>query len=245
MLYQIEFVSLECYKKQTILIYKKMKVLNLLELRKEAQALGIENYAKYTKEELAKVIAAKKQGQDIVQDPEIIVTEEDKQELKEKVAEDGAEEISAEQAAEIDPNQKPKLTKEEKAAAKAAEREAKKEAAAKEKEAKKAEAKAKKEAEKAEKKAAKAALKAAMTNIRPKEGIEPALKAETSKKIYAELLKNDGRSYGTIARDLGSHYNMVRRIAETYFEPVATEAVAEAKTEAQSAETTDSQEAAE
>ena len=37
-----------------------MKVLNLLELRKEAQALGIENYAKYTKEELAKVIAAKK-----------------------------------------------------------------------------------------------------------------------------------------------------------------------------------------
>lgn len=219
-----------------------MKVLNLLELRKEAQALGIENYAKYTKEELAKVIAAKKQGQDIVQDPETIVTEEDKQELKEKVAEDGAEEISAEQAAEIDPNQKPKLTKEEKAAAKAAEREAKKEAAAKEKEAKKAEAKAKKEAEKAEKKAAKAALKAAK---RPKEGIEPVLKAETSKKIYAELLKNDGRSYGTIARDLGSHYNMVRRIAETYFEPVATEAVAEAKTEAQSAETTDSQEAAE
>lgn len=228
-----------------------MKVLNLLELRKEAQALGIENYAKYTKEELAKVIAAKKQGQDIVQDPETIVTEEDKQELKEKVAEDGAAEISAEQAAEIDPNQKPKLTKEEKAAAKAAEREAKKEAAAKEKEAKKAEAKAKKEAEKAEKKAAKAALKAAkrpaaaMTNIRPKEGIEPVLKAETSKKIYAELLKNDGRSYGTIARDLGSHYNMVRRIAETYFEPVATEAVAEAKTEAQGAETTDSQEAAE
>lgn len=196
---------------------------SLLELRKEAQALGIENYAKYSKDELAEIVEAKKAGSTVVQDPETIMTTQDEVELADKAEADGVEEITAEEAEELTPEGKKKLTPEAKLAARKAA---------------KAEEKAKKEAEKAAKKAAKAAEKEALkaerakskaekkagkkpatvaTNFKPK-GEKPAFKAETSSAIYDELLKNDGRSYGAIARAVGSHYNMVRRIAETYFD---------------------------
>lgn len=212
-----------------------MKVLNLLELRKEAQSLGIENYAKYTKEELAKVIAAKKSGTTINQAEETVVTKEDVETLKEKVAEDGVEIISAEEAAEIPAEQtkKVKKSKEEKAAEKAVARAEEKAAKAAAKAAAKEAEKAKKQAEKEAKKAAKEEAKKAdgspkkkpgssAAPLKLKDGIEtPTFKSGKSKDIFEALLENRGLTHGALARELGTHYNMVRRIAETYFEPIS------------------------
>ena len=74
---------------------------SLLELRKEAQTLGIENFAKYSKEELAAVIEQKKAGITVAQDPELIVSEEEAQDLAEKEAAGEVETISAEDAGEL------------------------------------------------------------------------------------------------------------------------------------------------
>lgn len=194
---------------------------SLLELRKEAQTLGIENFAKYSKEELAAVIEQKKAGITVAQDPEVIVSEEEAQDLAEKEAAGEVETISAEDAGELTLEGKKKLKPEEKLAArKAAQAKAKADKEA-EKAAKKAAKEAAKEAKKAEKEAAKKERKearptVAMTNFIPK-GEKPVFRSETSSKIYDELLKNDGRSYGAIAKALGTHYNMVRNVAEQHF----------------------------
>lgn len=194
--------------------------LSLLELRKKAQAMGIENYAKYSKSELAEVIAAKEAGVTVAQDDSMIQSEEEAKAVEEAEEAGEVEEITAEEAADLTPEGKKKLTPEEKLA----ERKAKKEAEKAAKEAEKAEKKRLKEEAKAAKKAEKKTVKpgkipaAAGVKLIPN-GEKPTFKAETSSKIYDELLKNDGRSYGTIARELGSHYNMVRRIAEIHFHP--------------------------
>lgn len=195
---------------------------SLLELRKEAQTLGIKNYAKYTKDELAEIVEAKKAGVTVAQDPETIMTAQDEVELADKAEADGVEEITAQEAEELTPEGKKKLKPEEKLAARKA---AKAEEKAK-KEAEKEALKAERMKAKAEKRESKKPATVA-TNFKPK-GEKPAFKATTSSTIYDELLKNDGRSYGAIAREVGSHYNMVRRIAETYFDAIpleATEAV--------------------
>lgn len=198
--------------------------LSLLELRKEAQALGIENYAKYSKAELIEIVAAKKAGVTVAQDDSMIASEEEAQDIEKMEAAGEVENITAEEAEELTPAGKKKLTPEEKLA----ERKAKKEAEKAAKEAEKAEKKRLKEevkaAKKAEKKAAKPGRAPVVTVKLIPNGEKPTFKAETSSKIYDELLKNDGRSYGTIARDLGSHYNMVRRIAEMNFHPETPEA---------------------
>lgn len=223
-----------------------MATKNLIELRSEARELGIENYSKYSKEELALIIEQKKAGVTVAQDESVIVSEEEAQELAEKEAKGEVETISAEEVGELTPAGKKKLSPEEKLAArrkakeeaqaaKEAEKEAKKKAKEDEKARKLAE-KAAKKAEKAEKaKKEKSSFPpAAALNLTPK-GEKPEFRADTSSRIYDELLKNDGRSYGTIAREIGSHYNMVRRIAETYFVPVdapTIEAPVENQTEA-------------
>lgn len=203
---------------------------SLLELRKEAQTLGIENYAKYTKDELAEIIEAKKAGVTVTQEPETIMTAQDEVELTDKVEADGVEEITASEAEELTPEGKKKLKPEEKLAArkaKEAEKKAAKEAEKAAKKQAKEDAKAARKAEKAAARVAKKPLKATVKiNFTPKQAEKPVFKAATSSAIYDELLKNDGRSYGAIAREIGSHYNMVRRIAEIYFD-IAEEKLSE------------------
>ena len=50
---------------------------SLLTLRKKANELGIQNYAKYSKEELAKLIEQKEAGIETYTDPEYIASDED------------------------------------------------------------------------------------------------------------------------------------------------------------------------
>lgn len=64
-------------------------------------------------------------------------------------------------------------------------------------------------------------------NIRLKAGVEAPKGSKTAPKIFAELVKNDGRSLGQIAADLGTHYNMVRRVKDQYFDDVLPEAIAD------------------
>lgn len=60
---------------------------SLLTLRKKANELGIQNYAKYSKEELAKLIEQKQAGITTVTDPEYIASDEDLKQEEKMVAE--------------------------------------------------------------------------------------------------------------------------------------------------------------
>lgn len=215
---------------------------SLFELRKEAQALGIEDYASMSKETLAQVIEkanAGEAGSTIAEiEPEEELTSE------EQAAVDAAEEeLEAEKkltpveklAARNAKKAQDKIEKEERAKNKEISKKAEKEEALRlKKEAKEKEA-ADKIAAKEAKKAAKEAAKIAKvkTPKAPKEksttpasGVlnfvpkteKPEFRPGMSGLIYEELLKNDGRPYGQIAREINSHYNMVRRIAELYFD---------------------------
>lgn len=171
---------------------------SLLLLRKEANELGIQNYAKYSRDELEKLIEQKKAGITTVTDEAMIASDEDvanEQQMVEEHAKTVAEDAE-------DPD--PEVAKKEKAAAK---------------EAKKAEKAAKKERAAKEPKEKKPRAPKVVLNVKPK-GEKPEGLSEISSKIYDELLKNDGRSFYQIAKACSTYYTVVKYVCDKYFEAV-------------------------
>lgn len=161
---------------------------SLLVLRKKANELGIPNYAKYSKEELAMLIEQKEAGISTYTDPEMIASDED-------VA--AEEQMVAEHAATVEEDAEEPRPEDEK----------------KRKEAKKEEKKNAKKAPKA-KKEPKVKL-----NVKPK-GEKPEKMSDISSKIYDELLKNDGRSFYQISKELSTYYTVVKHVCEKFFDVV-------------------------
>ena len=85
---------------------------SLLTLRKKANELGIQNYAKYSKEELAKLIEQKEAGIETYTDPEYIASDEDV--AKEEAAVKEHAESVAENAEDPRPEDKKKRKEEKK-----------------------------------------------------------------------------------------------------------------------------------
>lgn len=172
---------------------------SLLVLRKKANELGIPNYAKYSKEELAKLIEQKEAGISTYTDPEMIASDED-------VA--AEEQMVAEHAATVEEDAEEPRPEDEK----------------KRKEAKKEEKKAAKKAPKAKKEPKEKAPKAprepkVKLNLKPK-GEKPEKMSDISSKIYDELLKNDGRSFYQISKELSTYYTVVKHVCEKFFDVV-------------------------
>lgn len=172
---------------------------SLLVLRKKASELGIPNYAKYSKEELAKLIEQKEAGISTYTDPEMIVSDED-------VA--AEEQMVAEHAATVEEDAEEPRPEDEK----------------KRKEAKKEEKKNAKKAPKAKKEPKEKAPKAprepkVKLNVKPK-GEKPEKMSDISSKIYDELLKNDGRSFYQISKELSTYYTVVKHVCEKFFDVV-------------------------
>lgn len=161
---------------------------SLLVLRKKANELDIPNYAKYSKEELAKLIEQKEAGISTYTDPEMIASDED-------VA--AEEQMVAEHAATVEEDAEEPRPEDEKK---------------------------RKEAKKEEKKNAKKAPKAprepkVKLNVKPK-GEKPEKMSDISSKIYDELLKNDGRSFYQISKELSTYYTVVKHVCEKFFDVV-------------------------
>lgn len=93
-----------------------MAVESLLTLRKKANELGIQNYAKYSKEELAKLIEQKEAGVETYTDPEYIASDEDvaKEEEMVKEHEESVQENAEEPRPEDEKNRKEAKKKEKK-----------------------------------------------------------------------------------------------------------------------------------
>lgn len=180
---------------------------SLLVLRKKANELGIPNYAKYSKEELAKLIEQKEAGISTYTDPEMIASDED-------VA--AEEQMVAEHAATVEEDAEEPRPEDEK----------------KRKEAKKEEKKNAKKAPKAKKEPKEKAPKAprepkVKLNVKPKgelnvkpKGEKPEKMSDISSKIYDELLKNDGRSFYQISKELSTYYTVVKHVCDKYFDVV-------------------------
>lgn len=164
---------------------------SLLTLRKKANELGIQNYAKYSKEELAKLIEQKEAGIETYTDPEYIASDEDV--AKEEAAVKEHAESVAENAEDPRPEDKKKRKEEKKAEKKQAK-------------------------EKKEKK--ERALKV-LLNIKPKSETKPEGLKDLSSKIYDELLKNDGRSYYQIAKACSTYYTVVKHVCDKHFDIVS------------------------
>ena len=173
---------------------------SLLTLRKKANELGIQNYAKYSKEELAKLIEQKEAGIETYTDPEYIASDEDVAK-EEKTVEEHAESVS-ENAEEPRPEDE-KKRKETKKAEK------------KEKVAKK-EKKQSKEKKEKQPRAPKTVL-----NVKPKSKTKPEGMKDLSSQIYDELLKNDGRSFYQIAKALSTYYTVVKHVCDKHFDIVS------------------------
>lgn len=172
---------------------------SLLVLRKKANELGIPNYAKYSKEELAKLIEQKEAGISTYTDPEMIASDED-------VA--AEEQMVAEHAATVEEDAEEPRPEDEK----------------KRKEAKKEEKKNAKKAPKAKKEPKEKAPKAprepkVKLNVKPK-GEKPEKMSDISSKIYDELLKNDGRSFYQISKEFSTYYTVVKHVCEKFFDVV-------------------------
>lgn len=178
---------------------------SLLLLRKEANELGIQNYAKYSRDELEKLIEQKKAGITTVTDEAMIASDEDVANEQQMVEE------HAKTVAEGAEDPDPEVAKKEKAAAK--------EAKKAEKAAKKAEKAAKKEKAAKEPKEKKPRAPKVVLNVKPK-GEKPEGLSEISSKIYDELLKNDGRSFYQIAKACSTYYTVVKHVCDKHFEAV-------------------------
>lgn len=177
-----------------------MAVESLLTLRKKANELGIQNYAKYSKEELAKLIEQKEAGIETYTDPEYIASDEDvaKEEEIVKKREESAQENAEEPRPEDEKNRKEAKKKEKKE---------KKEKAPK---------KEKKPAKEKKEKAPKVIL-----NVKPKSETKPEGLKNLSSQVYDELLKNDGRSFYQIAKALSTYYTVVKHVCDKYFDVVS------------------------
>lgn len=183
---------------------------SLLVLRKKANELGIPNYAKYSKEELAKLIEQKEAGISTYTDPEMIASDEDVAAEEQMVAEHAATvEEDAEEPRPEDEKKRKEAKKEEKKNAKKAPKV--------KKELKEKAPKAKKEPkEKAPKAPREPKVK---LNVKPK-GEKPEKMSDISSKIYDELLKNDGRSFYQISKELSTYYTVVKHVCDKYFDVV-------------------------
>lgn len=177
-----------------------MAVESLLTLRKKANELGIQNYAKYSKEELAKLIEQKEAGVETYTDPEYIASKEDvaKEEEMVKEHEECVQENAEEPRPEDEKNRKEAEKKEKKE---------KKEKAPK---------KEKKPAKEKKEKAPKVVL-----NVKPKSETKPEGLKNLSSQVYDELLKNDGRSFYQIAKTLSTYYTVVKHVCDKYFDVVS------------------------
>lgn len=177
-----------------------MAVESLLTLRKKANELGIQNYAKYSKEELAKLIEQKEAGVETYTDPEYIASDEDvaKEEEMVKEREECVQENAEEPRPEDEKNRKEAEKKEKKE---------KKEKAPK---------KEKKPAKEKKEKAPKVVL-----NVKPKSETKPEGLKNLSSQVYDELLKNDGRSFYQIAKTLSTYYTVVKHVCDKYFDVVS------------------------
>lgn len=177
-----------------------MAVESLLTLRKKANELGIQNYAKYSKEELAKLIEQKEAGVETYTDPEYIASDEDvaKEEEMVKEHEECVQENAEEPHPEDEKNRKEAEKKEKKE---------KKEKAPK---------KEKKPAKEKKEKAPKVVL-----NVKPKSETKPEGLKNLSSQVYDELLKNDGRSFYQIAKTLSTYYTVVKHVCDKYFDVVS------------------------
>lgn len=180
------------------------KGMSLLLLRKRANELKIANYAKYSKEELEKLIEQAEAGITTVIDEEMIASEED-------VAKEA--EMIAKHAKTVAPDAEdpdPEIAKKEKEEAKAAKKAAKKEKAEKAAKA----PKEKKEKAAKEPKAPKKAIK-----VKAK-GEKPEKLSNLASAVYDELLKNDGRSFYQIAKACGTYYTVVKHVCDKHFSVV-------------------------
>lgn len=185
---------------------------SLLELRRKAESLGIQDYGKYSKQELAEMIdkmeSEKKEGESTVVE---VAAEEVKEEEKAIVAEKEeageVEEISAEEAADLKPTGEKKKTKKELAAEKRAEKEAAKKA--------KEEEKAEREAKKAQKKEKQPRVKMIFT-YKPK-GEKPEKLGDKSNKAYDELLTSNESCY-QVAKKVGTYFSVVDKVISKYFD---------------------------
>lgn len=177
-----------------------MAVESLLTLRKKANELGIQNYAKYSKEELAKLIEQKEAGVETYTDPEYIASDEDvaKEEEMVKEHEESVQENVEEPRPEDEKNRKEAKKKEKKE---------KKEKAPK---------KEKKPVKEKKEKAPKVVL-----NVKPKSETKPEGLKNLSSQVYDELLKNDGRSFYQIAKTLSTYYTVVKHVCDKYFDIVS------------------------
>lgn len=165
---------------------------SLLTLRKKANELGIQNYAKYSKEELAKLIEQKEAGIETYTDPEYIASDEDVAK-EEKTVEEHAESVSknAEEPRPEDEEKRKETKKAEKIVAKTVEKEK-------------------------QPRAPKTVL-----NVKPKSETKPEGMKDLSSQIYDELLKNDGRSFYQIAKALSTYYTVVKHVCDKHFDVVS------------------------
>lgn len=170
---------------------------SLLTLRKKANELGIQNYAKYSKEELAKLIEQKEAGIETYTDPEYIALDEDV--AKEEAAVKEHAESVAENAEDPRPEDKKKRKEEKKAEKK----------------------QAKEKKEKKEPKEKKERAPKVLLNVKPKSETKPEGLKDLSSKIYDELLKNDGRSYYQIAKACSTYYTVVKHVCDKHFDIVS------------------------
>ena len=169
-----------------------IKKPSLIELRKKANMLGISDYAKYSKEELAELIA-KKESEEQAENPEPVEASVEEASVEETpVEEPVAEEMSetpVEEPVEVE-KETVTVTQEKKA---------------------KKEPKLKKESFK--KKEASYFLKEGMTLEKIKE-----TEKEKSAAVAEAIVSNDGRSLYKIAKDCGTYYSVVCRIINKYFD---------------------------
>ncbi len=170
---------------------------SLLTLRKKANELGIQNYAKYSKEELVKLIEQKEAGIETYTDPEYIASDEDV--AKEEAAVKEHAESVAENAEDPRPEDKKKRKEEKKAEKK----------------------QAKEKKEKKEPKEKKERAPKVLLNVKPKSETKPEGLKDLSSKIYDELLKNDGRSYYQIAKACSTYYTVVKHVCDKHFDIVS------------------------
>lgn len=186
-----------------------MAVESLLTLRKKANELGIQNYAKYSKEELAKLIKQKEAGVETYTDPEYIASDEDaaKEEEMVKEHEESVQENAEEPRPEDEKNRKEAKKKEKKEK--------------KEKAPKKEKKPAKEKKGKAPKKEKKEKAPKVILNVKPKSETKPEGLKNLSSQVYDELLKNDGRSFYQIAKTLSTYYTVVKHVCDKYFDVVS------------------------
>lgn len=175
---------------------------SLLELRKEAEKLGIENYAQYSKVELQKKVDEKKNSASEAEEVpdtvvEVAAEEVDPTEVEEvtqKEQSDEVEEISAEEAEKLNADQTEKPKRGRKSS------------------------KEKKEKEVREKKEPKEKKPKMVFQYKytPKKE-KPEKIGEKTSLIYDELVKSNESCY-SIAKKLGTYFSFVDKVVQTYFD---------------------------